>query len=485
MKFARTATVLTAVITLAVAFPAAASTAPVWQSARRPALPSGAVGISQGYVAGLACPSAGNCVAAGTYDDVSGNTQGLMLNEVGGVWRGPTRLLPPANAAHTVSIRIFAVSCGAVGYCSAVGSFQDQSGNVQSLVDSGVAGVWRPGVEVRLPSNALVGGQYSRVTSVTCTAPGSCSALGTYLDNSAPLAHTEGFTVNQVGGVWRQGVEVRLPPRANFDPSVSLNQVACASPGNCAGVGSYIDADNVTRGLIVNEVRGVWSPGASLVLPGDANAYPNASLSAITGTATGRYTVIGDYVSASGDVEGLAASGFHQKWSPAVPMTMPPGAASNPHTFFYGYSSISCQSVGNCSAGGQFLDVGHHYQGFLINERNGIWQRASRLMLPSGAIQAGPNGGVVAVSCTSPSVCSAGAAYLDQHGEYQALVVSRVGATWRTGVKVTLPSGALSVGVGGGVYGLVCQSNNACTAVGSYFASARATEYEPFTITTK
>ena len=62
------------------------------------------------------------------------------------------------------------------------------------------------------------------------------------------------------------------------------------------------------------------------------------------------------------------------------------------------------------------------------------------MKLPAGAQEAGKNGGVVAVSCVSVGNCSAGAAYLDGSGDYQALVVNRVSGTWQTGTKVALPA---------------------------------------------
>jgi hypothetical protein len=179
-------------------------------------------------------------------------------------------------------------------------------------------------------------------------------------------------------------------------------------------------------------------------------------------------------------VQGLAVSEQARSWKRATAMVMPAGAKSDPRVFFYGFNAISCSSSGNCSAGGQYTDAGGHYQGFFVDQVNGAWQSASELKLPSGAAQAGKNGGVVALSCTSSSTCSAGAAYVDASGDYQALVINRVGGAWQAGTKVSLPAGAASVGVDGGVYGLICKSANACTATGSYQKSA--TVYEGFTL---
>jgi len=64
------------------------------------------------------------------------------------------------------------------------------------------------------------------------------------------------------------------------------------------------------------------------------------------------------------------------------------------------------------------------------------------------------------VSCRSAGNCSAGAAYLDASSEYQALVINEVGGQWEAGLKITLPTGNNTVGVDGGVYGLICHATD-------------------------
>ena len=263
---------------------------------------------------------------------------------------------------------------------------------------------------------------------------------------------------------------------------MTLGQVACASPGDCSAVGSYIDANNVTHALIVSEAAGTWSPGVSLLLPGNASAYPTASLSAITCSRGASCTAIGSYEDSRGNYEGLAVTETNAKWGRAIEMRMPASAGANPHVFFYGYGGVSCRTKGNCSAGGQYRDASGDYQGFLVSEVNGVWQSATKLKLPASAQQAGKNGGVVAVSCASPGNCSTGAAYVDASGNYQALVANQVAGQWQIGTKVTLPPGATTVGVDGGVYGVVCQKSGACVATGSFLSGA--TNYQGFTIAT-
>jgi hypothetical protein len=481
MKFVRTAFVVGAVAS-ALGVPAGASAAPSWAPARTAALPSGATGLPQGYLPALACASVGNCVASGDYTNAAGDSVAVMLNEVNGVWRSPVTLTPPSGAAATADATVFSVACGAPGYCSVVGNYEDKSGNSLGFVANEVAGAWRDAVEAALPANALSSGQNAQLRSVACPKANYCTAVGTYSAKSTSLGQTEGLVIDEVAGTWRHGSEVHLPGGTNANPFVLLNQVACATAGNCSAVGSYIDDNGATHGLLVSERATNWSAGLSLVLPGNASAYPNASLSSIACTSASGCTAIGTYDNAAGDVDGLAVAESNGAWHRAVALVMPSGASSNPHTFLYGYGGISCPTAEDCSAGGQYTDTSNKYQGFLVDEVNGAWQTATELKLPAGAQEAGKNGGVVAVSCVSVGNCSAGAAYLDGSGDYQALVVNRVSGTWQTGTKVALPAGATSVGIAGGVYGLICETVNQCTATGSYLRSA--TVYEGFTLAT-
>ena len=95
---------------------------------------------------------------------------------------------------------------------------------------------------------------------------------------------------------------------------------------------------------------------------------------------------------------------------------------------------------------------------------------------------AGKNGGVVAVSCRSAGNCSAGAAYLDGSSSTRRWSSMRSAGQWRTGQKITLPTGNNTVGIDGGVYGLICHRTGPCTATGSYLKTL--TNYEGFTVTT-
>src|ERR1700722_1125547 len=144
LKFRRAALLVAPVSLMLWAIPAAAtSTVPQWHSAKAASLPSGATGLPDGFLPALSCPSAGNCSAGGSFSDSKGNVQGLLLSEIKGVWKAPTRLLPPSAAAADPSLTINSLSCATAGNCSAVGSFEDTHSNGQSFVANEVKGRWK------------------------------------------------------------------------------------------------------------------------------------------------------------------------------------------------------------------------------------------------------------------------------------------------------------------------------------------------------
>jgi hypothetical protein len=483
VKLRRTALLVVALSLVVLALPAGATpTVPQWHAAKVVSLPAGATGLPNGYLPALSCPSAGNCGAGGSYLDSKGSVEGLVLSEVKSVWQTPTRLAPPAQANADPQVTINALSCATPGNCSAVGSFEDTHSNGQSFVANEVNGAWKQAQEVSLPSNAGTSLQNSQIHSVVCWSTGNCSAIGSYFDDTKPMAYAQGLEVNEVHGVWGHARETVLPPNTNIDPFININQVACTRTGNCAAVGSFITKENVTDALMISEVNGAWKSAVALVLPGDASAYPGAALSEVTCVAAGDCTAIGTYTDVAGGIDGMIATETHGTWARALAMVMPSGAAANPRTFFFGYGGLACPSIGNCSAGGQYLIGTSTFEGFLINEVHGTWHSATEMALPSGALMAGRNGGVVAVSCRSAGNCSAGAAYVDGTSSYQALIVNEVAGQWRTGQKITLPTGNNTVGIDGGIYGLSCHASGPCTATGSYLKTL--TNYEGFTVTT-
>lgn len=466
---------------LAAASPVGSVSPPTWQPARIAALPSGAKGLYQGYLPTLACPTTGDCVAAGAYNDHANVPQGLVLTEVNGQWRAPRTIQPPSDAATVAATTPMGLACSSTGNCTIVGTYQLTSGDTQSFIASEVNGVWRPATRATLPSDALVKGQNAQLRAVACSANGDCSAVGTYFTNATnPVL--EGFAIDEVHGSWGPAQVLTAPSNANANPFPSVSQIACAAPGDCSAIGSYIDDQNVQHAAVFTERAGQWSAGQPVRVPANASLYAHATLSALSCAPSGPCTAVGTYYDHRGATQVFATSNAHGAWSAGLPVSMPANAAANPKAFFYGFQDIACATATTCSAGGQYRARNGLYEGFIADEVRGVWRSAGELALPAGATAAGKNGGVVALSCVSAGNCRAGAAYVDGAGHYQGLVVSQVNGQWGTGAMLVLPGRAASVGVAGGVYALVCHQDNWCTATGSYLAGGST--YQGFSAVT-
>jgi hypothetical protein len=476
MRPLRRVVALVLAATAALGSPVAGAVAPT-VLAHRAALPSGATGIASGLLTTLACPAAGSCEAAGSYAGPYRGVFGVVLNERRGRWVAPSVLRAPANAStSSPDTAVTTLACPALGRCVAGGSYADGGGDVLAFLADQSGNAWPQAATVTLPAGALTNGQDASVRSVACAAPGQCVAVGTYLDN-APVSRSLAFVALETGGAWGAAREVPLPTPANLDPFVALAQAACAGPGRCVAVGSYVDANDVTQGLAVTFDHG--SVTASVVAPpSDASSYAGTTLAEVACVAGGPCTVIGTYYNATGAVEPMVAASSSAQWPSATAIAMPAGARRNPKILLYGYQGISCAAAGWCAAGGQYLDARGHYQGFLATQANGVWRQAARMPLPAEATSGGANGGVVSVACPAVGRCLAGGAYLDGAQRYQAILLRESPTGW-TGTRVRLPGSSSTVGVDGGLYALACAPGSACVGVGSYESGV---SYQGFTL---
>ncbi len=411
----RSAARLASVLVVAAAFvasPLSAANAP-WSPAHLVRLPAGGTALPQGYLPTLACAGAGDCLAAGDYQDRSSNVTGLVVTESRGVWSTGRALGAPGDAASSPDLTPYASACGAPGDCVVVGSFADLSGTTEAFIDQEVRGAWKEPVEVILPSGAAPG-YYERAQlhAVACPSATHCVAVGSFTIGAQGQI-VKGLVVTGGAGPW----SAKAVSAPGDDPLAAFSQVACAG-ATCVAAGTYVDDDNATHAMVADTAT---STSAEVALPGNASAFASASVGAITCAAPGDCALDGTYETSGGQLEGFADSSNQSAWGPAIELVMPASAATNPRVFFYDFAGLACHAPGQCTTGGQYVDGSGDAQGFVENEVNGAWRAATKLALPAGATQAGHNGGVVAVTCPGDGTCSAGGAYLDARGRYETL----------------------------------------------------------------
>jgi hypothetical protein len=161
-------------------------------------------------------------------------------------------------------------------------------------------------------------------------------------------------------------------------------------------------------------------------------------------------------------------------WGRAIPV---PGLAALNKGGNAAVLSVSCASAGNCAAGGQYTDGGHHWQGFVVSKRNGRWRQAIEVS-GLGALNRGGNAEVSSVSCASPGYCVAGG-YYGNHSRSPYDVTSGRGfvaveQNGRWGTAIQVPGlGALNTGGNAEVSAVSCVPGGYCAAVGFYLDGGR------------
>jgi hypothetical protein len=126
---------------------------------------------------------------------------------------------------------VASVSCATAGDCSAGGDYY-AAGN-QAFVVTQANGTWGRAEEV--PGTAALNtGGGAQVTSVSCTAPGNCSAVGSY-----SAAGNQVFVVTQTSGTWGTAQEVPGTASLNTGGDAQVNSVSCAAAGECSAGGYY------------------------------------------------------------------------------------------------------------------------------------------------------------------------------------------------------------------------------------------------------
>jgi cytochrome c551/c552 len=194
----------------------------------------------------VSCPSAGNCNAAGYYEDVDNLSQAFVAAETSGAW-GLAQEIPMPDLSQR-GLASIAVSCGSAASCSAAGDFQDDSENQQAFAGTGKKGVW--GAEEVPGSAALNQGGTAEISSVSCGSAGDCSAGGTYADGSGDQ---QALVFSETNGTWGTAEEVPGSAALNQGGNAVILSVSCASADNCSGGGFYKDSSGQLQAFVVNE----------------------------------------------------------------------------------------------------------------------------------------------------------------------------------------------------------------------------------------
>ena len=86
------------------------------------------------------------------------------------------------------------------------------------------------------------------------------------------------------------------------------------------------------------------------------------------------------------------------------------------------FGSVSCASAGDCTAVGYFVDVNWNYVAFTMTSTNGVWGQATPVVFAE-AQNRYPNSSSYSVSCGSVGNCTAVGLFKNVGGSYEAFTM--------------------------------------------------------------
>ena len=350
----------------------------------------------------------------------------------------------------------------------AIGTLSAYGDGVRASSSSSNPTTW--GAAKAVPGIAALNVGYASVDSISCATAGNCAAGGSYATARDPLHSDElGFVVDESNGTWGKAQAISgLGSLTVFGASGGswVGSVSCAAAGACAALGGYTDARGAPQGFVVDEVNGSWGTAQEIPGLGALNTGGNAVVRSLSCAAVGDCAAVGSYWSSTvpGSWQGFVVSESNGTWGTAKEI-VGPGTAKSSEAF-----SVSCTGAGDCAAGGSFVDAQGARQGLVVEESSGTWGAAQPI--PGlGALNAGGDATVAAISCAAPGDCAAGGAYVDAHGGDQGLVVDESGGKWLAAHEVSR-LGGLNVGHFAAIQSISCAGVGACAAGGFYSIDA-------------
>lgn len=388
----------------------------VWQSPLSVVAPSGSSVAKGVTMDGLSCPSNGNCTALGQYVAKT-NQLPFILTEVAGVWqKGVALALPKGAMATNESANPHAITCVSNGNCTVVGTYTTSANAfaTQGFMISEVHGLWRPAVTETLPVGANAN-PFVSLSQVSCWSPTNCVSAGSYVDANN-VSHA--VVVPEIAGVWKKAIAISLPGNASAFAGAQFNELACVGAGSCLAAGTYNTVTGAVQPLVALSVAGQWNRALEVSLP-NAAANPESIFYGFKGAAcasAGNCAFGGQYLDKSGHYQGFLDNVVNANVQRAQVLALPAGAMQAGHNG--GVVSISCPSVGNCVAGAAYVTAANKYAALIDTETNNTWSTGTAISLPGTATTVGVAGGVYSVQCFTISACQVSGSYQSSAARY-------------------------------------------------------------------
>jgi hypothetical protein len=286
--------------------------------------PSGAK--SSGFAA-VACPSAGECFATGSYTSSEGVVGTLAEHWNGKEWSIQSTPNPSgAKESHLGG----GVSCTSSTACTAVGQYVNSSGVKVPLAERWNGKEW----SLQTPA-APSGATESQLLQVACTSSAVCISAGEYKNSSGVLVT---LAERWNGSEW----SIQTTPNPSGAKESILNGVSCTSSTECTAVGHYVNSSGVRVTLAERWNGSEWSIQST---PNPSGAKESVLRGALSCTSATECTAAGNYTDSAGTEVTLVEFWNGKEW--AIKTTPnPSGAKSSRLRGLSCTSSIACVGVG-------------------------------------------------------------------------------------------------------------------------------------------
>ena len=460
--------------------------------------------IRNGVLDAISCASPGTCLAVGGYENRAGTGLPLAEARTSTGWRVQPAPAPPG----AVFSNLFGVSCTAADACTAAGYYTDGLRHIHPLAERWDGRSWR----IQAAPSPL-GRPLSGFFAVSCTSATACTAVGAQTDATGTTALAERWD----GTSWR----VQATPSPAGSAVAEFFAVSCTSANACTAGGASLDNSGTSvplaerwdgtswrvqvtpapAGSIGSGFAGMSCSSATVciaagsygtsggsgvmlaerwngtrwriqVTPSPAGAT-GSELLAVSCAATGACTAVGSVTigSAGGRAATTASrnSGgstttveLAERWNGT---TWRVQAIPNPgRSTGTGFAAVSCSTPTACTAGGSYDTASHLGRPVAAGWGGRSWHRQA---VPA-RVGASVASGLVGVSCASARTCIAVGYGTATTGESTTLAERWDGSRWRI-QRSPVPAGTVSAGLSG----VSCPSPRTCTAVGQFFNSGQ------------
>jgi hypothetical protein len=371
-------------------------------------------------LAAVSCSAATACTAAGSYDTTSHLTRTTAAAWGGRSWH---RQATPSPAGASVSSGLVGVSCASARACTAAGFGTNNAGEGTTLTER-----W-DGTRWRIQRSAVPAGAVSSsLNGVSCSAPGTCTAVGLYFTpGQRDLALAERWS----GGQWRLQQFPRRPATAHGS---ELSGVSCPAARSCFATGSYFIKGGSAAFIAA------WDGSRWRVQPAPGPARTGL-LFGVSCSAPSACVAVGDHGTA-------VWNGTSWRY---VAMAVPAGAQAP------SLNGVSCTSAGACTAVGSYFSTAGGPLTLAETWNGTAW----RVQASPNPVAQGRNQ-LNTVSCTAASACTAvGVDAASDFAPPGAFAETWDGTRWRL-QPVPTPAGAVLAEL----FGVSCPVPGSCTAVG-------------------